>query len=88
MRQELRDAFDQYRFLLTAAISGNKNIIITGYDIPEISKYLDYIFVMAYNYHVAWDKVVLPHTPLQSEDYLNVVRNIIFGNAIHVQNST
>jgi len=65
--------------LLTAAISGRKNIIITGYDIPEISKYLDYIYVMAYNYHVAWDKVVLPHTPLRSEDHLNVVRNIIFG---------
>lgn len=76
--QELRRAFSQYHFLLTAAISGDKNIIITGYDILEISKYLDYIYVMAYNYHVAWNKLVLPHTPLRSKDHLNVDDTITY----------
>jgi len=75
----LRGAFKHYRFLLTAAISANKDIINTGYDIPEISKYLDYIHVMAYDYHGAWDKQVLPNTPLRSKDQLSVVRNMIFG---------
>lgn len=75
----MRDAFKQYRFLLTAAISANKDTINTGYDIPEISKYLDYIHVMAYDYHGAWNKQVLPNTPLRSKDQLSVVRNINSG---------
>ncbi|GAB1859274.1 Probable chitinase 2 [Camponotus japonicus] len=76
--QELRGAFKQYHFLLTAAISAKRNIINTGYDIPEISKYLDYIHVMAYDYHGAWDKQVLPNTPLRSKDQLSVEDSIIY----------
>lgn len=76
--QELRDAFKHYRFLLTAAISANKDIINTGYDIPEISKYLDYIHVMTYDYHGAWNKQVLPHTPLRSKDQLSVEDTIMY----------
>ncbi|XP_025265848.1 probable chitinase 2 [Camponotus floridanus] len=76
--QELRHAFRQYHFLLTAAISGFKEVIMSGYDIPKISKYLDYIYVMTYNYHVAWNKVVFPHTPLKSEDHLNVEDTITY----------
>ncbi|XP_025265914.1 probable chitinase 2 isoform X2 [Camponotus floridanus] len=76
--QELRDAFNQSHFLLTAPISGVKEVIFSGYDIPKISKYLDYIYVTAYNYHVAWNKVVFPHTPMKSEDYLNVEDTITY----------
>jgi chitinase len=78
MLQELRDAFAEHRLLLTAAISAVKRIINEAYDIPEISKYLDYIHVMAYDYHGAWNKQVLPNSPLRSRDKLSVVRNTIF----------
>lgn len=76
MRQELRDIFKN-RLLLTAAISAVNQTINAAYDIPEISKYLDHIHVMAYDYHGAWNKQVLPNSPLRSTDGLSVVRNII-----------
>ncbi|XP_070162006.1 probable chitinase 2 [Polyergus mexicanus] len=74
--KELRHAFREYRFSLTAAITANNDYIDMGYDIPEISKYLDYIHVMAYDYHGAWDKQVLPNSPLRSKDQLSVEATI------------
>lgn len=79
MRQELKDAFRKHHFSLTAAISAVNSTISIAYDIPEISKYLDYIHVMAYDYHGAWNKQVLPNSPLRSDDRLDVVRNLIFA---------
>lgn len=79
LRQELKDAFRQHRFSLTAAISAVSSTINIAYDIPEISKYLDYIHVMAYDYHGAWNQQVLPNSPLRSKDQLDVVRNMIFA---------
>lgn len=31
-------------------------IIISGYDVPILNQYLDWIGVMAYDYHGQWDK--------------------------------
>ena len=76
--KELRDTFRGHRFLLTAAISANKDTIDMGYDIPKISKYLDYIHVMAYDYHGAWNKQVLPNSPLRSKDRLSVEDTITY----------
>ncbi|XP_050451312.1 probable chitinase 2 [Cataglyphis hispanica] len=76
--KELRDAFREYRFSLTAAISANKDHIEMGYDIPEISKYLDYIHVMAYDYHGAWNNQVLPNAPMRSKDLLSVEDTITY----------
>ncbi|KAF7418048.1 hypothetical protein HZH68_000701 [Vespula germanica] len=58
--------------LLTAAISPNKKVIDEGYDIPKISKYLDYIYIMAYDYHGSWDLKILPNAPLNSADDASV----------------
>ena len=74
----MKNAFREHRFLLTAAISAISSTIDMAYDIPKISKYLDYIHVMAYDYHGAWNKQVLPNSPLRSKDRLDVVRNMIF----------
>ncbi|XP_015597483.1 probable chitinase 2 [Cephus cinctus] len=70
--RELKNAFERHGLLLTAAISGDRNSMQTSYDIPEISKYLDYIHVMAYDYHTALDKQVLPNAPVSSNDTLNL----------------
>lgn len=75
LHQELKEAFAQPGYLLTAAISANIGMIDLGYDIPQISKYLDYIHIMAYDYHGTWDSKVLPNSPMSSQDNLSVVKH-------------
>ncbi|XP_076680283.1 putative chitinase 2 [Andrena cerasifolii] len=70
--KELKEAFRESNYLLTAAISANTGIIEVGYDIPKISKYLDHIHVMAYDYHGMWDSKVLPNSPMRGQDGLSV----------------
>lgn len=60
----------QHNLLLTAAISADKKTIDIAYDISEISKYLDFIHVMAYDYHGSWDTYVAPNAPLKCDDEL------------------
>lgn len=76
--QELHEAFKNHHLILTAAISADKATIDKGYDIPEMSKYLDYIHVMAYDYHGAWDKKVLSNAPLNCDDGLCIVNRIVY----------
>ncbi|CAL7933263.1 unnamed protein product [Xylocopa violacea] len=71
--KELKEAFKESNYLLTAAISSNKETIDKAYNIPELSKYLDYIHVMAYDYHGTWSNKVLPNAPLKSDDGQSVM---------------
>uniref|UniRef100_UPI00398E9B5A acidic mammalian chitinase-like n=1 Tax=Pristiophorus japonicus TaxID=55135 RepID=UPI00398E9B5A len=52
------------RLLLTAAVAAGKDTIDVAYDIPEISKYLDFISVMAYDFHGSWENVTGHNSPL------------------------
>ncbi|XP_043279576.1 probable chitinase 2 [Venturia canescens] len=74
--QELSGVLKSRGLLLTAAISADRATIDAAYDVPEISKYLDFIHLMAYDYHGAWDKKVLPNAPLQCDDELCVEKSI------------
>lgn len=56
MIAELKEAFTPKGYLLTAAVSAGFWTIDTAYDIPMVSKYLDYINIMAYDFHGAWDQ--------------------------------
>lgn len=38
------------------------------YDVPEISKYLDFINVMTYDFHGQWERQVGHNSPLYSLD--------------------
>ncbi len=49
--QELKEAFLPKGYLLTAAVSAGKYFADPAYDIPQVSKYLDIINVMTYDYH-------------------------------------
>ncbi|GLV44511.1 Chitinase 10 [Carabus blaptoides fortunei] len=55
--KELYDAFKPKGWLLSAAVSPSKKVIDAGYDVPALSKYLDWIAVMCYDYHGQWDKI-------------------------------
>ena len=37
---------------------------IPSYDVPEISKYLDFINIMSYDFHGQWESVVGHNSPL------------------------
>ncbi|XP_044316703.1 probable chitinase 10 isoform X2 [Drosophila rhopaloa] len=54
--RELSQSFRPKGLILSAAVSPNKKVIDAGYDVPELSRYFDWISVMAYDYHGQWDK--------------------------------
>lgn len=62
--QDLSGAFKSKGLLLTAALGAGIETMKVAYDIHQLSTYLDYIHVMAYDYHGAWNQRVLPNAPL------------------------
>uniref|UniRef100_A0AAR2IW83 Chitinase, acidic.1 n=1 Tax=Pygocentrus nattereri TaxID=42514 RepID=A0AAR2IW83_PYGNA len=52
------------RLMLTAAVPAKKEIIDRGYDIPQISKYLDFINVKTFDFHGRESGVTRHHSPL------------------------
>lgn len=52
---ELSHEFKRRGWLLSAAVSPSKTVIDQGYDVPVLAKYLDWISIMAYDYHGHWD---------------------------------
>lgn len=83
--RELKQAFTPKGYLLTAAVSAGKYFADPAYDIPQVSKYLDWIGVMAYDFHGGWEAKTGHNAPLYArpDEYgtdriLNVVRNLPF----------
>lgn len=69
--RELRAAFEMdgkenYRtpLLLTAAVAAGKSIIEAAYDVPVLNDVLDFINIMAYDFHGGWDPVTGHNSPL------------------------
>ncbi|QQP56989.1 Uncharacterized protein FKW44_001837 [Caligus rogercresseyi] len=69
--KELRLAFEgehksakKPKLLLTAAVPANYKAISAGYDVPELSKYLDFLNVMTYDFHGQWEDSVGHNSPL------------------------
>ena len=78
--RELSEEFVPRGLLLSAAVSPSKTVIDAGYDVPELSKYFDWIAVMCYDYHGQWDKKTghvapLYYHPDDEIDFFNTVRN-------------
>jgi len=63
--KEMRKEFDKYGLLLTAALGAAQSTIKIGYDIEGISKYLDYLHIMCYDYHGSWDTQTGHNAPLR-----------------------
>nr|XP_053638311.1 chitotriosidase-1-like [Cherax quadricarinatus] len=69
--KELYEAFEaeaketgQPRLMLTAAVPVGPDNIRGGYDVPVVSRYLDFINVMAYDFHGKWENQVGHNAPL------------------------
>nr|XP_012607127.1 acidic mammalian chitinase [Microcebus murinus]XP_020139371.1 acidic mammalian chitinase [Microcebus murinus] len=82
----MREAFEQEakqinkpRLMVTAAVAAGISNIQSGYEIPQLSQYLDYIHVMTYDLHGSWEGYAGENSPLYkyptatgSNAYLNV----------------
>ena len=62
--KELHEAFKPYGWELTAAVSAAQYTIEAGYEVAEISSYLDAIHLMTYDFHGTWETEVNHHAPL------------------------
>nr|QDA39870.1 chitinase 2 [Phenacoccus solenopsis] len=69
--KELREAFEaeaqevkKPRLLLTAAVPVGPDNIKGGYDVPAVASYLDFINVMAYDFHGKWERETGHNAPL------------------------
>lgn len=74
--KELRDTFRPHKLLLTSAFGASKTIIDEAYDIRALSKYLDFMHIMCYDYGGAWDRHVSANAPLRGQGLLNVEYSI------------
>lgn len=64
--KELRAALAPHGYLLTAPVSAGAPTIDRAYDVPEMNKYLDFISLMAYDFHGGWDTKTAHNAPLHS----------------------
>ncbi|XP_023037373.1 probable chitinase 2 [Drosophila willistoni] len=64
--KELREEFDNHGLLLTSAIGASKSVIDEAYDVRQLSRYLDYLHIMCYDYHGSWDRKVGYNAPLSN----------------------
>ncbi|KAM3956129.1 chitinase 2 [Aphomia sociella] len=73
--KELKEAFQDKGYILTAALGAGKDTMDVAYDLTKLSRYLDLIHMMCYDYHGTWDGMVGANAPLRGgseEDVLSV----------------
>ncbi|KAF5292852.1 hypothetical protein FQR65_LT11104 [Abscondita terminalis] len=69
--EELREEYEREsektgrpRLLLTMAVPAGIEYINKGYDVPRLMKYLDWMNILSYDYHSAFEPSVNHHSPL------------------------
>merc|ERR1712008_510566 len=69
--KELYDSFEyeseetgNQKLILSAAVPVGPDNVRGGYDVPAVSKYLDFINLMAYDFHGKWEKQAGHNAPL------------------------
>ncbi|XP_025211972.1 chitotriosidase-1 isoform X2 [Theropithecus gelada] len=69
--QDLANAFQQEaqtsgkeRLLLSAAVPAGQTYVDAGYEVDKIARNLDFVNLMAYDFHGSWEKVTGHNSPL------------------------
>ena len=65
----MSEAFRPRNWLLSAAVPAATFRINDGYDVPRLSKALDFINVMTYDMHGVWDDYVDHHAPIKQRPF-------------------
>uniref|UniRef100_A0A3B5B540 Acidic mammalian chitinase-like n=1 Tax=Stegastes partitus TaxID=144197 RepID=A0A3B5B540_9TELE len=60
------------QLMLSAAVASHPDVIDAGYEISEMSKYLDFISVKTFNLHGDRDGMTAHHSPLYSDNNANI----------------
>ncbi|XP_055618707.1 chitinase-3-like protein 1 [Toxorhynchites rutilus septentrionalis] len=79
MLEELNNELKQDDLLLTAAVAAGEASAAISYNITEMSKHVDYINLMEYDFHGSWEKTAEHHAALHSKsphDKLNVESSV------------
>ncbi|PVD37546.1 hypothetical protein C0Q70_00140 [Pomacea canaliculata] len=82
--QEIRQAFEEEgrssgkgRLLLSAAVAAGKDNVDTAYDVPAVSKQVDFINLMTYDLHGSWETFTGHNSPLYARgDETGAQRNL------------
>ena len=72
--QEFRSSFEREaaeagreRLLIIAAVAAGYAFVAQAYEIPEIAKSLDWINLMAYEFHGSWERETGIHVPFRAD---------------------
>ncbi|XP_051270963.1 chitinase-3-like protein 1 [Dicentrarchus labrax] len=60
------------RLMLSAAVAAQVDVVDAGYELSEMSKYLDFISVRTFDLHGDQDRVTAHHSPIYSENNANI----------------
>lgn len=64
--KEMRPIFDSEGLTISAAVAAGKASIDMSYDVAGIAQYLDWITVMAFDFHGQWESVTGENAPLDA----------------------
>ncbi len=76
--EELKYYLDKYKFILTAAVGSDIYAARKSYDVKKIVKYVDFINLMTYSLHGAWNYETGHNAPLYSSDKMNIYEFVGF----------
>lgn len=83
--EEIKISFNSYGFILSIAVAPDRWRAEQFYDIPRISKAVDFINLMTYDFHGSWSEVIGHHAQMfshiEDSDYmkeLNCASSVIY----------
>nr|CAI5843686.1 unnamed protein product [Callosobruchus analis] len=83
--KELKAAFKEGGYILSAGVRALGSKADISYEVPELNKYLDFITIMTYDYHIASENVTGHVSPLYrvSADRTEEERHLNINASIH-----